>query len=97
MVRRQGCSDRGFLALFNQGFGVKAVADTTKTQVKSGVLVQANMAALSSLEESFLFLPTKSEKCSIGTRHDTTVPLMSVSMPAAVGAFKLAETKPDNC
>lgn len=46
--------------------------------------------------ESFFF-HTQSETCSIRTRHQTTAPLMSVSSPAAVGAFELAETKPDNC
>ncbi len=45
-----------FLTFFHQGFGAKAVcSDTTKSQVKSEDLVQANMEALSGLEKSFFF------------------------------------------
>lgn len=44
-----------------------------------------------------IFFFTYSVACSIRTRHKTTAPLMSVSLPAAVDVFKLSKTRPDNC
>lgn len=67
---------------------------TRKLRSTSEDLVQANMEALSSLEESF---SRTRWHASIRTGDDTTAPLVSVSLPAAGDSFKIAEMKPDNC
>lgn len=95
------CSDRGF-SLFNQGFGAKAVcSDTTKTQAKTEDLVQTNMAALSSLEESFFFLSlslSHSQRHAASGQDKTQLPHWWVLVcPLLLVPLNSQRRKPDNC